>query len=102
MPAYSSSACVDGDARWLAHWHERPLESMRRRGHAAFRRHLDYASNPAGVASALLAEVAVRKRLAPPPPGLSAARSAAKSSDHGEAGIAHKLRKEKKSSWFGR
>ena len=35
----------------------------------------------------VLAEVAVRKRLAPPPPGLSAARSAAKSSDHGDEAL---------------
>lgn len=58
VPAYSSSACIDADVRWLAAWHARPLDAMRRRGHRVFRRHMDYRANPAGVASALLLELA--------------------------------------------
>ena len=50
-------------SRWLAGWHGRSLETIWRKGHAAYRRFMDYASNPAGVASALLAEVAARKHL---------------------------------------
>ena len=54
--------CVGPDADWIGAWHESaaPLEALRRRGAAAFRRHLDYERNPAGVVSALLAEVAAR------------------------------------------
>jgi hypothetical protein len=96
VPAYSSAACIDGDARcppkappnvhraaaapatntltnwralgrrrarWISAWHNRSLEAVRRKGHAAFRRYMDYGSNPTGVASAMLAEVAARKRL---------------------------------------
>jgi hypothetical protein len=40
-----------------------PLDMIRRRGHLAFRRHLDYAANPAGIASALLAEIAAQRGL---------------------------------------
>lgn len=54
----ASSSCVAADATWLLAWHARSLGAMRRRGHSAFRRHMDYASNPSGVASALLAELA--------------------------------------------
>ena len=63
VPAYSSAACIDGDARWLSAWHSRSLEAMRRKGLAAFHRHMDYRLNPTGVASALLVEVAARRRL---------------------------------------
>ncbi|KAL1519698.1 hypothetical protein AB1Y20_023208 [Prymnesium parvum] len=61
VPSYSSLACIDGDARWLVGWHNSSLERMRRKGHSAFLRYMDY-SNPEGVASALLDEAAIRQQ----------------------------------------
>jgi hypothetical protein len=61
--------CTKGDAAWLQAWHHQLNvsdfslghgASIRERGHAAYRAHLDYERNPMGIASALLREAADR------------------------------------------
>ena len=65
VPSYTSSQCIDADVRWLTAQHARSLDSARRRGHRAYTKHLDY-TNPAGVASALLAEIAFSRGIGKP------------------------------------
>jgi len=61
--SFRSQQCAREATDWLEGWlspSEHLLPDIRSRGLAAFRDHLDYVGNPAGVVSSILREVALR------------------------------------------